>query len=42
MKPSSDSDIRFEVWLPASNWNGKFQGIGNGGYAGAISLGRPR
>src|SRR5215216_4528483 len=38
IKPSSDSDIRFEVWLPASNWNGKFQGIGNGGYAGAISF----
>src|SRR5580704_2534678 len=37
--PSSDSDIRFEVWLPiGSNWNGKFQGIGNGGYAGAISF----
>jgi hypothetical protein len=37
--PSSDSDIRFEVWLPAaSNWNGKFQGIGNGGYAGAITF----
>jgi feruloyl esterase len=39
IKPSSDSDIRFEVWLPvASSWNGKFQGIGNGGYAGAISF----
>lgn len=37
IKPSSDSDIRFEVWLPASGWNGKFQGIGNGGYAGTIS-----
>src|SRR5579872_6502707 len=38
IKPSSDSDIRFEVWLPSTNWNGKFQGIGNGGYAGAISF----
>ena len=37
MKPTSDSDIAFEVWLP-SNWNGKFQGIGNGGYAGAIGF----
>ena len=37
-KPSADSDIRFEVWLPASHWNGKFHGIGNGGYAGAISF----
>ena len=39
IKPSSDSDIRFEVWLPSSGWNGKFQGIGNGGYAGVISFG---
>jgi len=39
LKPSADSDIRFEVWLPAANWNGKFQGIGNGGYAGSISYG---
>jgi hypothetical protein len=39
MKPSADSEIRFEVWLPSSNWNGKFQGIGNGGYAGSISFG---
>ena len=36
IKPTSDSDIRFEVWMPASNWNGKFQGIGNGGFAGTI------
>ena len=39
VKPSSDSDIRLEVWLPASGWNGKFQGVGNGGFAGAISYG---
>jgi Tannase and feruloyl esterase len=38
IRPSADSDIRFEVWLPAANWNGKFQGVGNGGYAGAISF----
>jgi feruloyl esterase len=25
------------VWLPASGWNGKFQAVGNGGWAGAIS-----
>jgi len=34
--PSSDSDIRIEVWLPAENWNGKFQANGNGGFAGQI------
>jgi feruloyl esterase len=28
--------IRFEVWLPLSDWNRKFEGTGNGGYAGAI------
>src|SRR5712692_8961132 len=24
LKPSSDSEIKIELWLPASNWNGKF------------------
>jgi feruloyl esterase len=28
--------VRFEVWLPMQDWNGKFQGTGNGGYNGAI------
>ena len=32
LKPSADSDVKFEVWLPPeSAWNGKYQGIGNGG-----------
>lgn len=35
-KPTSDSYIRFEVWLPASGWNEKFLGVGNGGFAGGI------
>jgi len=35
-KPTSDSDIKLEVWLPASAWNGKLQGLGNGGFAGII------
>ncbi len=35
-KPTADSDIKLEVWLPASGWNGKLQGIGNGGFAGLI------
>lgn len=34
--PSPDSDIRFEVWLPAAGWNGKFMQTGNGGAAGSI------
>src|SRR4051794_29253734 len=37
VKPTSDSDIKIEVWLPASGWNGKFQAVGNGGWAGTIS-----
>jgi feruloyl esterase len=36
MRPSSDSKIRFEVWLPEKNWNGRELGVGNGGFAGAI------
>jgi hypothetical protein len=34
--PTADSDIRIEVWMPVSGWNGKLQGIGNGGFAGMI------
>ena len=29
--------VQFEVWLPLKNWNGKFEGVGNGGTAGSIS-----
>jgi feruloyl esterase len=35
-KPTGDSDIRIEVWLPESGWNGKFQAVGDGGLAGSI------
>ncbi|MGB8472961.1 MAG: tannase/feruloyl esterase family alpha/beta hydrolase [Candidatus Acidiferrum sp.] len=38
-KPTSDSDIKIEVWMPASGWNGKFRGQGNGGFAGEIDYG---
>jgi hypothetical protein len=34
--PSADSHIEFEVWLPVSNWNGRYLGAGNGGFAGSI------
>src|SRR5258708_39289275 len=40
IKPTPDSDIQFEVWMPSSGWNGKFQGIGNGGFAGSITFGQ--
>ena len=37
-RPTSDSEIKFEVWIPpVEAWNGKFQGVGNGGYQGSIS-----
>ena len=33
-----EQEIEFEVWLPpASRWNGKHLGVGNGGYAGFIN-----
>src|SRR5262245_7598901 len=28
--------IKFEVWLPLEGWNGKFEGLGNHGFAGNI------
>lgn len=28
--------VNFEVWLPLEGWNGKYQGVGNGGMAGRI------
>jgi feruloyl esterase len=37
--PVPDSVIKFEVWMPATGWNGKFQGVGNGAWAGRISYG---
>ena len=36
LAPSSDSDIKVEVWMPISGWNGTFQAVGNGGWAGTI------
>ncbi len=38
IKPSADSDIRVEVWLPVSNWNKRLMNNGNGGFAGSINL----
>ena len=36
-RPTLDSDIRFEVWMPLANWNGKYMGGGNGVWAGTIA-----
>jgi hypothetical protein len=35
-KPSADSETLTEVWLPMAGWNGRLNGIGNGGFAGNI------
>jgi feruloyl esterase len=37
INPSNDSDIKVEVWMPATGWNGKLMAVGNGGWAGTIS-----
>jgi len=37
LSPSADSHIEMELWLPETNWNGKFLALGNGGWAGSIS-----
>ena len=39
LKPSSDSEIKMEVWMPVSNWNGKYQAVGNGAFNGNINTG---
>ena len=37
VKPGPKSDIHFEVWIPTDgSWNGKYQQVGNGGFAGSI------
>jgi feruloyl esterase len=38
LTPTSDSSIAIEVWMPAAGWNGKFLGLGNGGFGGQISV----
>jgi feruloyl esterase len=39
LRPTRDSDIRIEVWMPAAGWNGKLQAVGNGAFNGAIAYG---
>ena len=36
LKPTADSNINVELWLPTDSWNGKFLAVGNGGWAGSI------
>jgi feruloyl esterase len=37
-RPSADSEINIEVWLPMAGWNGKLQAVGDGGLAGSIPV----
>ena len=36
-RPSSDSEINIEVWLPATGWNRRYLGVGNGSFGGSIN-----
>lgn len=38
LKPTSDSDIKVEIWLPMTGWNGKMLALGNFGWAGQVML----
>lgn len=40
LRPSADSEIKSEVWLPpAAKWNGKFLMEGGGGFVGSVNTG---
>ncbi len=44
LRPTADSNIKMELWLPSSaqgggGWNGKFRGTGNGGLGGGAGVG---
>jgi feruloyl esterase len=38
LRPTSDSEIKIEVWLPEPQaWNGKYEAAGNGGWGGSLN-----
>jgi Tannase and feruloyl esterase len=37
LTPTADSQIKVEVWLPTLTWNGRLQGVDNGGMGGSIN-----
>ena len=37
LRPSADSEIKIETWLPASGWNGKFQAVRERAFSGSIN-----
>lgn len=36
LRPSQDSDIKMEVWLPTADWNGKYLAVGNAAFTGNV------
>ena len=39
LTPTPDSNIKIEVWMPYSGWDGRYLGTGNGGIGGVIVYG---
>lgn len=39
IRPTGDSEIQFELWLPQDGWTGRYESVGNGGFAGSIPFG---
>ena len=37
LKPSADSDIQMELWLPLAGWNGNFRGTSPNGLGGVLN-----
>ena len=37
LKPSASSDIRMEMWMPTTGWNGRFRGTSPNGLGGVIN-----
>jgi len=39
-RPTADSRIGIEVWMPVSRWNGRYVGVGNGTWGGSFNYQR--
>ena len=37
LRPSADSEIHVELWLPETAWNGRLQAVGNGAFTGTVN-----
>lgn len=37
--PGDGDDVRVDVWLPSTGWNGRFQGTGGAGWSAGLLLG---